>query len=105
MRVYLELKASRAGVEGDSKNKDGPVKVSLDRAVKSAITYFPAEQYHRQIELHFCVRDGNRCFLVLMITDKRLDGFSPAQTVSCRCRVSRPSDLGLEPSSGNGTAM
>ena len=88
-----------------TKNKDGPVEVSLDRAVKSAITYFPAEQYHRQDELHFCVRDGNRCFLVLMITDKRLDGFSPAQTVSCRCRVSRPSDLQLAPSSGNGTAM
>ena len=81
MRVYLELKASRAGVEGDSKNKDGPVKVSLDRAVKSAITYFPAEQYHRQNELHFCVRDGNRCFLVLMVTDKRLTGLSPSQAV------------------------
>ena len=67
--------------DAPSKNKDGPVEVSLDRAVKSAITYFPAEQYHRQDELHFCVRDGNRCFLVLMITDKRLDGLSPAQTV------------------------
>ena len=107
------LARSRSGDAGgikpqecsEPKNKDGPVEVSLDRAVKSAITYFPAEQYHRQDELHFCVRDGNRCFLVLMITDKRLDGFSPAQTVSCRCRVSRPSDLQLAPSSGNGTAM
>ena len=47
----------------------------------SAITYFPAEQYHRQNELHFCVREGNRCFLVLMVTDKRLTGLSPSQAV------------------------
>ncbi|MDG2133058.1 MAG: hypothetical protein P8J88_06175, partial [Phycisphaerales bacterium] len=62
------LARSRSGDAGgikpqecsEPKNKDGPVEVSLDRAVKSAITYFPAEQYHRQDELHFCVRDGNR---------------------------------------------
>ena len=39
-------------------------------ARKSAITYFPAEQYHRRVELHFCVRDGNRCFLDPIVTDK-----------------------------------
>lgn len=38
--------------------------------MKSAITYFPAEQYHRRVELHFCVREGNRCFLDSIVTDK-----------------------------------
>ena len=36
----------------------------------SATTYFPTVQYHRRQELNFCVRDGNRCFLPPMVTDK-----------------------------------
>ena len=63
------------------KNKGGPAEVSFGRALKSAITYFPAEQYHRQAELHFCVRDGNRCFLNLMVTDKRTNGLSSSRTI------------------------
>ncbi len=37
--------------------------------IKSAMTYFPAEQYHRQQELNCCVRYGNRCLLLLIVTD------------------------------------
>ena len=66
--------------EAQSKNKGGPTEVSLGRAKMSAITYFPAEQYHRQTGLHFCVRDGNRCFPRLVVTDKRTDGLSPIGT-------------------------
>ena len=64
----------------ESKNKGGPAEVSLGRAEMSAITYFPAEQYHRQTGLHFCVRDGNRCFPRLVVTDKRVDELSPVDT-------------------------
>ena len=78
LRVCPDLKVSMT--DGNSKNKDGPVEVSLDRAVKSAITYFPAEQYHRQDELHFCVRDGNRCGLSDMVTGKNTAG---DQTTHC----------------------
>ena len=42
----------------------------LTGPVKSAITYFPAEQYHRLQGLNFCVRDGNRCDPLHMVTDK-----------------------------------
>ena len=66
-----------------AKNKGGPTEVSLGRAEMSAITYFPAEQYHRQTGLHFCVRDGNRCFPRLVVTDKRTNGLSPVRTESC----------------------
>lgn len=52
------------------KNKEGLARVHLARPVKSAITYFPAEQYHRLQELNFCVRDGNRCDPLHMVTDK-----------------------------------
>jgi hypothetical protein len=68
--------------------------------MKSAITYFPAEQYHRQTELHFCVRDGNRCFPRLIVTDKRLDELSPTKTVvhDVAYRGQRSeSSLGAEP--------
>ena len=47
--------------------------------MKSAMTYFPAEQYHRQRKFHFCVRDGNRCFLSLIVTDKSLNILSDPQ--------------------------
>lgn len=47
--------------------------------IKSAITYFPAEQYHRRQELNFCVRDGNRCDPLPMVTDKSLRGLSASQ--------------------------
>lgn len=43
------------------------------KPVKSAITYFPAEQYHRLQGLNFCVRDGNRCDPLHMVTDKTVD--------------------------------
>jgi hypothetical protein len=45
--------------------------------IKSAITYFPAWQYHRRQELNFCVRDGNRCILLPIVTDKSDVGLSP----------------------------
>ena len=42
------------------------------RVHTSAITYFPAEQYHRRQGLNFCVRDGNRCDPLPIFTDKTL---------------------------------
>ena len=42
------------------------------RVHTSAITYFPAEQYHRRQGLNFCVRDGNRCDPLPVVTDKTL---------------------------------
>ena len=36
----------------------------------SAMTYFPAGQYHRRPRLNCCVRDGNRCDPWPMVTDK-----------------------------------
>ena len=39
------------------------------KAQKSAMTYFPSEKYHRQRRLNCCVRDGNRCFPSLILTD------------------------------------
>gem|GEM_PF-7107575 len=53
-----------------------PRPVSWTRLKKSAMTYFPAEQYHRQRKFHFCVRDGNRCFLSLVVTDKTVEALS-----------------------------
>lgn len=38
--------------------------------MKSAMTYFPAEQYHRRQGLNCCVRDGNRCDPLAIVTDK-----------------------------------
>ena len=64
---------SRAPQKGE-----GPRQVSLAGPIKSAMTYFPAEQYHRQQGLHFCVRDGNRCFPLLIVTDKSGRGLSAA---------------------------
>ena len=58
--------------------KSNPAQVSLGRVIKSAMTYFPAMQYHRRHELHCCVRDGNRCFLVPIVTDKSGGQLSPA---------------------------
>lgn len=46
------------------------------RAEKLAITYFPAEQYHRHVGLNYCVRYGNRCDPNIMVTNNHeLDGF------------------------------
>jgi hypothetical protein len=42
----------------------------------SAMTYFPAVQYHRRQRLNCCVRDGNRCFPLPVVTDKRTDRLS-----------------------------
>lgn len=56
--------------------KKEPRPVSWTRLKKSAMTYFPAEQYHRQRKFHFCVRDGNRCFLSLVVTDKTVEALS-----------------------------
>ncbi len=53
----------------DKKTKRAPPGFP-DGAQKSAMTYFPAEQYHRRRKFHFCVRDGNRCFLSPIVTDK-----------------------------------
>ena len=47
----------------------------------SATTYFPAVQYHRRQELNYCVRDGNRCHLSPMVTDKSGRRFSPTAGV------------------------
>ena len=55
--------------DSNGKTKRAPSGV-LTGPVKSAITYFPAEQYHRLQRLNFCVRDGNRCDPLHMVTDK-----------------------------------
>ena len=49
-----------------------PPGIHLAGFIKSATTYFPAVQYHRRQRLNFCVRDGNRCDPLSMITDKSL---------------------------------
>ena len=41
--------------------------------IKSAITYCPAEQYHWRQRLNVCVRDGNRCDPLSIVTDKSED--------------------------------
>src|SRR5262249_35259398 len=38
------------------------------RVQKSAMTYFPSEKYHRRQRLNCCVRDGNRCFPLPILT-------------------------------------
>ena len=43
--------------------------------MKPAVTYFPAEQYHRRQGLNCCVRDGNRCFPLSIFTGKSVGGF------------------------------
>ncbi len=55
--------------EGHTKGQALPERSPAGLA-KSAMTYFPALQYHRRLGLHFCVRDGNRCFPKPMVTDK-----------------------------------
>jgi hypothetical protein len=41
-----------------------------DRGQIPATTYFPAVQYHRRQRLNCCVRDGNRCFPLPVVTEK-----------------------------------
>ncbi len=53
-----------------SQKKESLARGYLARLIKSAITYFPAEQYHWRQWLNFCVRDGNRCDPLSMVTDK-----------------------------------
>ena len=57
--------------------KKGPPGGFPGGPIKSAITYFPAWQYHRQSGLNYCVRDGNRCLPTLLVTDKSGAGPSP----------------------------
>lgn len=45
--------------------------------IKSAITYFPAWQYHRRQGLNCCVRNGNRCGPLPLVTDNSDAGLSP----------------------------
>ena len=40
----------------------------------SAMTFFPAVQYHRRHGLNCCVRNGNRCDPGPMVTDKQRTG-------------------------------
>ena len=43
------------------------------------MTYFPALQYHRRVKLNFCVRDGNRCDLDPIVTDKSPPQWRPGK--------------------------
>ena len=63
------------------KQKREPRQAYLAGLVKPAVTYFPAEQYHRRQGLNCCVRDGNRCFPLSMFTGKSVGGFSAADGV------------------------
>jgi hypothetical protein len=51
--------------------------------MKPAMTYFPAVQYHRRQGLNCCVRDGNRCFPLSMLTGKSVVRLS-ADNGCCR---------------------
>ena len=61
--------------------KREPRQAYLAGLMKPAVTYFPAEQYHRRQGLNCCVRDGNRCFPLSMFTGKSFGGFSAAEGV------------------------
>ena len=63
------------------RQKREPRQAYLAGLVKPAVTYFPAEQYHRRQGLNCCVRDGNRCFPLSMFTGKSFGGFSAAEGV------------------------
>ncbi len=54
---------------------------------KSAMTYFPARQYHRRPGLNCCVRDGNRCGPRPIVTDKARSAVSSGADKSLRQRV------------------
>ena len=64
------LKDALRALDQRRKNKESLARGYLARLIKSAITYFPAEQYHWRQWLNFCVRDGNRCDPLSMVTDK-----------------------------------
>ena len=62
------------------KNEE-PRQADLAGLMKPAVTYFPAEQYHRRQGLNCCVRDGNRCFPLSMFTGKSVGGLPAADGV------------------------
>ena len=64
----------------NSKKGQGPAGFPAG-PMKPAMTYFPAGQYHRRQGLNCCVRDGNRCFPLSMLTGKASYGLSPARHV------------------------
>lgn len=76
-----------------AEKQQSPARVHLAGLVKSAITYFPAEQYHRLQGLNFCVRDGNRCDPLHKVTDKSSRGLSaaPGRVQMCRSNRTRQS--------------
>ena len=55
-----------------------PARGYLAGTMKPAVTYFPAEQYHRRQGLNCCVRDGNRCFPLSVFTGNSVGGLSAA---------------------------
>ena len=73
---------------GKKMKKKEPDRVLPDQARKSAITYFPTEQYHRRQGLNCCVRNGNRCHPLPLVTDNYLAGLSPGEaTITLLRRV------------------
>ena len=67
-----------SGIPCKGKNRATRPRFPSTGSYKSAMTYFPAVQYHRRHGLHFCVRDGNRCFPAPIFTDNAGGWLSPA---------------------------
>ena len=74
-------KAKNQRAPEKQEQKREPHQAYLAGLMKPAVTYFPAEQYHRRQGLNCCVRDGNRCFPLSMFTGKSFGGFSAAEGV------------------------
>ena len=61
------------------------------------MTYFPAVQYHRRQGLNCCVRDGNRCLPLPVVTDKstgRLSATGEVPDVEATSLLQAPSARG-----------
>ena len=72
-------------------HEKGPFRHWPEGPIKSAMTYFPAWQYHRRQGLHCCVRNGNRCFPLPMVTDKSIGRRQPTDGSchDCSSRAAR----------------
>ena len=72
------LNSSGRGTGTPATKTKVPARSYLAGTMKPAVTYFPAEQYHRRQGLNCCVRDGNRCFPLSVFTGNSVGGLSAA---------------------------
>ena len=61
--------------------RERPAGSTSGALMKPAMTYFPAGQYHRRQGLNCCVRDGNRCFPLSILTGKSAGALPGAGSV------------------------